>query len=166
MNKLINFLEAINEYVGRAVSVIGFVLLFVVMYEVIARKIFSSPTIWGFELSYMLYGALFILGAGYTLKHKMHISIDVIYGALPKKVQGIMDIVGYIIFFFPFMGVAIYATGKFTLQSWQGLEHGQSAWAPAIYPYKTLIPIGFILLTIQGIAEFLKAFRKFKSEES
>jgi len=66
-------LDLINEYAGRITSVIIYALLIVVIYEVISRKVFNAPTVWAFDLSFMLYSTMFLLGGGYTLKYKGHI---------------------------------------------------------------------------------------------
>lgn len=165
MSALIKSIESISEISGKIVSYLVYVLLFVVVFEVISRKIFGSPTIWGFELSYMLYAVAFLLGFGYTLKHKMHIGIDIFYSKMSPRKQGFLDLFGYIVFFFPFIYVAITSSITFTSQSWQMLEHSQSPWAPPIYPFKAVMPVAFLILGVQGIAEFLKAIYKIKTGE-
>ncbi len=165
MKKIVKFIDKMNEVVGKFTSILGYFLLFVVVFEVIRRKVFNNPTIWGFELSYMLYAVMFLLGFGYTLKHKMHIGIDVIYNKLSKRTQGILDIVTFVIFFLPFTIIGIKSTLSFAYQSWQGLEHSQSPWGPPIYPFKTFMPIGFLLLFFQGISEVIKSYYKIKGKE-
>ncbi|MGA1847467.1 TRAP transporter small permease subunit [Deferribacter abyssi] len=165
MRKIVKFIDGINEVIGKITSILVFVLLFVVVFEVVRRKVFNSPTMWAFELSYMLYAVMFLMGFGYTLKHKMHIGIDVIYSRLSKKTQGILELITFVIFFLPFTLVAIKSTWTFMIQSWQGLEHSQSPWAPPVYPFKTFMPIAFFLLLLQGISEAIKSFYKIKGEE-
>ncbi|MGA1862580.1 TRAP transporter small permease subunit [Deferribacter thermophilus] len=165
MRKIVKFIDNLNELIGKITSILAYILLFVVVFEVIRRKVFNNPTMWAFELSYMLYAVMFLMGFGYTLKHKMHIGIDVLYSRLSKKIQGILDLITFFIFFIPFTLVAIKSSWIFMLQSWQGLEHSQSPWAPPIYPFKTFMPIAFILLLLQGISEAIKSYYKIKGEE-
>lgn len=165
MSTLIKTMDAVSEFIGKVISYIVYVLLFVVIYEVISRKIFGSPTVWGFELSYMLYALMFMLGFGYTLKHKMHIGIDIFYSNMTPRKQGVLDIITYLIFFFPFIYFALKSSYTFAAQSWQIMEHSQSPWAPAVYPFKTMIPIAFALFGFQGISEFFKAIYKIKTGE-
>lgn len=165
MKWTIKMVDSITEYMGRVIGFVVYVLLFVVLYEVVSRKIFSKPTIWGFELSYMLYAIMFMMGFAYTLKHKMHIGIDVFYGKFSLKTQGIFDIIGYLVFFFPFMYLAITSTWGFASQSWQMHELSQSPWAPRLYPFKAIMPIAFIMLALQGVSQFFKAIYKVKGEE-
>ena len=162
MKKLVSFIDSFNEMVGRFVSYVVYALLIVVLYEVVSRKIFNKPTIWAFELSYMLYGTMFILGFAYTLKHNMHVGIDVISGRLSPKKQSVLEILSYLVFFFPFMYLAIKSSYSFFYQSWEMREISQSQWAPPIYPFKALIPIGFCLLCLQGVSQFIKAIYKLK----
>ncbi len=166
MIKLAKFIDALNEIIGKITSILAYILLFVVVFEVVRRKVFDNPTMWGFEFSYMLYAVMFLMGFGYTLKHKMHIGIDIIYSNLSKKAQGILDIVTFVIFFLPFTIVAIKSTFVFAMQSWQGLEHSQSPWAPPIYPFKTFMPVAFFLLFLQGVSEVIKSYyHKIKGKE-
>lgn len=164
MKGLIKIIDKLTEIVGKAVSVLVFVLLIVVVYEVISRKIFNSPTVWAFELSYMLYGTLFMLGLGYALKHGSHVCIDVISNRFSPKKQAILSIFSYIVFFFPFMYFGIKSSWQFFSQSWAMRELSQSPWSPPIYPFKFIMLLGFLLLTIQGISEFFKQIYKFKGE--
>ncbi|GAB6888250.1 TRAP transporter small permease subunit [Desulfothermus okinawensis JCM 13304] len=165
MKKIAKAIDWLNEIIGKITSYIVYVLLFVVVYEVVRRKVFNSPTMWGFEFSYMLYAVMFLMGFGYTLKHKMHIGIDVFYSRFSTRVQGILDLITFFIFFIPFTLIAIKSSWIFMLQSWQGMEHSQSPWAPPIYPFKTFMPIAFFLLFLQGISEAIKSYYKIKGEE-
>ncbi|MBA4396851.1 MAG: C4-dicarboxylate ABC transporter permease [Syntrophus sp. (in: bacteria)] len=156
MKAIADFFDSVSEYSGRATSLIIFALLFVVLYEVAARKIFNAPTVWAFDLSYMLYATMFLLGGAYTLKHRQHVAIDIITTMFSKKTQAIISLVAYLVFFFPFVLVFIYVTGNFALQAWDNLETSQSPWGQPLYHFKTLMPLGFTLLLFQGISEFIK----------
>lgn len=162
MKALVNIIDKFNEVLGRIISYMVYALLFVVLYEVVSRKIFNSPTIWAFELSYMLYGGMFILGFAYTLKNNMHVGIDVISARLSPKKQAVLEVLSYLVFFFPFMFLAIKSSYSFFYQAWEMREISQSQWAPPVYPFKALIPIGFGLLCLQGISQFIKSIYKFR----
>jgi len=161
-----NVLDSINEYAGRITSVIIYTLLLVVVFEVISRKVFNAPTVWGFDLSVMLYAAMFLLGGGYALKCKAHVAIDVLTTRFSKKTQALISIISYLVFFFPFMIVLIYVTGAFAMQSWADLERSQSPWNQPLYHFKTLMPVGFSLLLIQGISEFIKTIMNLKEDKT
>ena len=157
MLKIVEIIDTVNEWAGRVSSVLGYVLFIVVVVGVIARKVFNEPFIWNFEASYMLYAVMFLLGFGYTLKHKMHVRIDVFYSMLGPKAQLLFDVIGFVLFFIPFAYVSLKSSTIFTIQSWQMMEHSQSTWAPPIYPFKTFMPIAFVLLALQVIAEIIKS---------
>lgn len=159
-----NILDSINEYAGRISSVIVYALLIVVVYEVVSRKVFNAPTAWAFDLSFMLYASLFLLGGGYTMKYKGHVAIDILTSRFSKKKQAVVSIITYLIFFFPFMSILIYVTGAFALQSWGDLERSQSPWNQPLYHFKTLMPIGFTLLFLQGLSEFIKTIMNLAEE--
>jgi len=156
LKTLIKIIDLISDYVARITCLSAYILLFVVIYEVIARKLFKSPTVWGFELSTMLYAAMFVLGGSYTLKQKGHVAIDLLTIRLKNKHKSIISIFTYLIFFFPFMITLVYATGLFALQSWLDLERSQSPWNQPLYHFKTLMPLGFGFLLLQGLSEFFK----------
>ncbi|GAB1534539.1 hypothetical protein ADMFC3_01700 [Geovibrio sp. ADMFC3] len=166
MGKLIKLIETVTEWVGKMFSYSVYALLVVVVYEVISRKLFGKPTIWAFDLSNMLYGIMFLMGFGYTLKHKMHVGIDIITAKLNPKAQGWISVVSYLVFFFPFIVIAIQASTVFATQSWQGLERVQSPWGAPVYHFKTFLPLGFCFLFLQGIAEFLKAVQQIRGVRS
>ncbi len=154
--KAVNWL---NERVGVAASFLILPMVFVVAYEVVRRYVFNSPTSWGFELSTYIYGVHFMLGAAYTHLHDGHVAIDVVVDRLPRKPKLWMRIITFVILFFPFVGILSYESVQYALASWSIKEHSWSAWRPPIYPVKTLMAIGFVLLLLQGIAKFLEDIR-------
>jgi TRAP-type mannitol/chloroaromatic compound transport system permease small subunit len=128
------------------------------VYEVFARYFFHRPTIWAYDVSYMLYGTHFMLGAAYTLYRGGHIRTDIFYQNWSVRTRGWMDAVLYVLFFFP--GIALFF--------WMGLQEGlhaldirevsdASPWRPPIWPFKLVIPISLAFLLVQGISEFIKS---------
>ena len=165
MKKIARMIDSFNEVTGRYLALLILPLIFVVMYEVFARKIFHSPTSWGFELTIYIYGAHFMLGMAYTMLHDRHVRIDVIAMQLPKKVQLWLRIITFIIIFIPFVGALTYAVIVYAAESWKILEHSSTAWKPPIYPVKTIMPVALILLLFQGISNFIKDIYKLKGED-
>ena len=128
------------------------------VYEVISRYAFSSPTKWAHDMTYMLYGALYMLLGGYTLYMRGHIRTDFVYRLMSARMQGIFDTVLYILFFLPAMIVLLWVSMEYTIKSWSLLERaGVTPWMPPIYPLKTVVPIASVLLIIQGIAELIRS---------
>ncbi len=127
-------------------------------YEVIARYVFGAPTVWAFDVSYMLYGSLFMLGAGYALYRGGHIRTDMLYQNWSPRTQGAIDAVCYLFLFFPAMLFLFWMGGQEAWHSWQIRETSdQSPWHPPLYPFKAVIPLTALLLLIQGVSEFLKS---------
>ncbi len=164
MKKIARAISAANDTLGRFFSLLILPLIFVVMYEVIARKIFHAPTSWGFELTIYIYGAHFMLGMAYTLLLDRHVRIDVIVMQLSEKVQLWLRIITFVIIFIPFVGALTYAAIVFAAESWSILELSSTAWKPPIYPFKTIMPIAMLLLLAQGIANFIRDIYKLKGE--
>jgi TRAP-type mannitol/chloroaromatic compound transport system permease small subunit len=155
-------IRVIDKYVGELSGKIFFVLIFPMVggltYEVIARYVFHAPTIWAYDVTYMLYGSHFMLGATYTLYRKGHIRTDIIYDRLPVRGQGWIDAMAYLFLFFPGMIYFFAAGWQEALHAWQILERADtSPWRPPMYPFKTVIPMAAALLIIQGTSEFLKS---------
>ncbi|MBI5252750.1 MAG: TRAP transporter small permease subunit [Desulfomonile tiedjei] len=165
MKKFVRAVDAFNEFFGRYVALLILPLVFVVCYEVVARKLFRSPTIWAFEVTVWLYGAHFLLGAAYTYLHDRHVRIDILSQKLPSRVQVWLSIITFVFIFVPFVGCLSYAAVMYAAHSWAGWEHSWSAWKPPLYLYKTVMPVGLILLFVQGLAKFVRDIYRLKGEE-
>ena len=156
LKRLLDIIDVINECVGRVVSVLIVFMTLIMVFEVIMRYLFNSPTIWSFETTIMLYGSYFMLGAGYTMLHKAHVSVDFLYERYSRRGKAIMDVISYLIFFFPFVTVILVEGSKYAAESWAIREHSWSVFGPPLFPYKTVIPVTAFLLLIQGIALFIR----------
>jgi TRAP-type mannitol/chloroaromatic compound transport system permease small subunit len=123
-------------------------------YEVFARYILRAPTEWAFDASYILYGTLFMLAGPYALSRNGHVRGDFLYRAWAPKRQAAMDLLLYIIFFFPGILALCYAGFSFASFSWMIKEHSSnSPNGPPLYHFKALIPLVGGLMVVQGMAE-------------
>ncbi|MFC1834978.1 TRAP transporter small permease subunit [Thermodesulfobacteriota bacterium] len=151
------FIDRLSEWAGKAAAWLVPLLILELVYDTIARYVFNRPTEWSYDVSYMLYGTIFMLGAAYTLQRDKHVRIETIYGTLTPRSKALVDAVGYVIFFFPVMSVTLYYGSLFALRSWKLAEvGGDSMWQPAVYPFKTVLPVAALLLLLQGIAGFVR----------
>ena len=158
LKRIIRPLEAISKYSGWAVAMLAIPMIGALIYEVIARYFFNRPTIWSYEITYMLCGIHFLIGSAFTLKLKGHIRIDVFYSLLPIRGRALIDTLGYVIIFFPVFIVLIISALGATREAYQTAEVSQfTPWQPRLWPFKTAIFVGFGLLGLQGLSEFLKA---------
>jgi TRAP-type mannitol/chloroaromatic compound transport system permease small subunit len=154
--KISKFCDTISEWTGRIFSWVIVPLVLLTVMEVILRRFLGSPTIWSFEVLKQLYGLHFMIVAAFGLLYGSHVSVDAFTALLPKKKRAILDIIGYVLFFFPFVIVCIWQGYSFAATSWSMKETTWSVFAPPVYPIKTVIMITFILLLIQGISEIIK----------
>jgi TRAP-type mannitol/chloroaromatic compound transport system permease small subunit len=154
MNRILFAIDALSTWVGKAFSWCIVVLTFAICWEVFSRYVLGAPTEWAFDVSYMLYGTLFMTAGAYTLSRNGHVRGDFLYREWPPRRQAALDLVLYILFFFPGILALIYAGYGFARLSWMFAEHSSnSPNGPPLYHFKTLIPITGVLMLLQGIAE-------------
>ena len=166
MAKSIIYIDKFSKWIGSVVCWILMPLIFAMTYEVLARKLFLAPTIWAYDISRFLYGALFMLGAGYALSRGVHIRADFLYRNFKIKNQGLIDFWLYLLFYFPGLIVFLYMTFGFVVESIQRGERGMdTTWMPYMWPIKTCLLIGIIFLLIQGFSELLKSYWAAKKGE-
>jgi len=159
-------IDRFSKIVGNIVCWILVPLIFAMTYEVLARKLFLAPTIWAYDISRFLYGALFMLGAGYALSKGVHIRADFLYRNFKTKNQGLIDFWLYILFYFPGLIVFLYMTVGFVEESIRRGERGMdTTWMPYMWPIKTCLLLGIIFLLIQGVSEVLKSYWAAKKGE-
>ena len=159
MASAITKIDLFSKWVGNIVCWITIPLILGMVYEVFARKLFLAPTIWAYDMSRFLYGALFMLGAGYALSKGVHIRADFLYRNFRTKTQGLIDFWLYLIFYFPGLIVFFYMTLGFVLESIMRGERGMdTTWMPYMWPIKSCLLIGIIFLLIQGVSELLKSY--------
>src|SRR6478672_3636021 len=143
---------------GVCIAWLNVPLVLAVSYEVIARYLFDAPTIWSFDMTYMLYGTIFMLGAAYALHKGAHIRTDFFYEKWTVKTKGMVDSISYIVFFFPSIVMLLAASGSEAWYAWTINETSeQTPWRPLLWPYKTVVPLTCVLLLIQGISEVIKS---------
>jgi len=130
----------------------------VLLAGVVARYVFNAPTIWSFDLTYMLYGALFMLGAAYALHKGAHIRTDFFYDNWSVRTKGMVDSISYIVFFFPSLILFLAASWSEAWYAYTINETSeQTPWRPILWPYKTVVPVTCVLLMLQGVSEVIKS---------
>jgi TRAP-type mannitol/chloroaromatic compound transport system permease small subunit len=166
LKKIVRRIDSISEWSGRIFSWLSLPLVLFMSYDVIMRYLFQAPTKWAYETTWMLYGALFILGGAYGLKHKLHVRVDILYNRWSPQTRAIFDLMVYILIFFPVFYILISHSIIYAYYSWEVWETSYiSYWQPPVYPIKSVMVVGFVLFFLQGIAEFLRlAVLVFKGE--
>lgn len=164
MASAISSIDTFSTWVGKAVCWLLVPLCLAMVYEVVARKFFTAPTMWAYDISRMTYGAMFMIGAGYALMRGVHIRADFLYRNWSPKAQGTVDAILYVILYFPGMAVFLYMSSEFAFEAVSRSERSMdTAWMPYTGPIKSAIPIGVALLMIQGVSELLKCVYAIKN---
>ena len=157
MKAYINFADQFVVWIGRAFAWGIFILTAAVMYEVIMRYFFNAPTLWAFDFTIQMYGAVFMMGGASAMSTKTHVKADMYYNRLSEKGQAILDLILFICFYAPGVFALTYAGYFYAKKAW--IVHETSWNSPAqiqIYFSKSLIPIAGLLLLIIGISEIFR----------
>ena len=164
MRATIEWIEAFSKWTGIVTAWLIIPMTLAVTWEVVARHFFRAPTMWAFDVTYMLYGTHFMLGTAYTLMRIGHVRTDMLYSRWSVRRQNKVDAIGYFFFFFPAMLLLFYFGWQEAYHSFEiGETSDASPWRPIVYPFKAVIPLTALLLLIQGIAELLKSIYAIKT---
>ncbi|GGD19092.1 TRAP transporter small permease subunit [Aureimonas glaciei] len=157
MLAIIHFADSLSAWFGKAFAWLIILMTFGTAYEVFVRYALNSPTPWALDVSFIMYGTLFMMGGAYTLSRGGHVRGDFIYRLWRPKTQATVDLVLYLIFFFPGVTALIFSGWKYAARSWayQEVSINSPAGIP-IFQFKMIVVAAGILLFIQGIAEICR----------
>jgi len=151
-------IDKFTDTTGTWIAWLNVPLVLAVTWEVGARYLFNAPTIWSFDVTYMLYGTIFMLGAAYALHKGAHIRTDFFFERWSLRTKGIIDSTAYVVFFFPAiitLMVVSWHEGWYAFQIGETSE--QTPWRPILWPFKLVVPLTCLLLLIQGVSETIKS---------
>lgn len=154
--RIAHFIDTLNERVGRTVYWLILLTVLISAANAISRKLFNFSSNAFLEIQWYLFSAVFLLAAGYTLKQNEHVRVDVISGRFSKRTQAWLDIMGGLFFLLPMMVIILYFSWPFFINSFISQEWSSNPGGLILWPAKALIPAGFLLLLLQGIAEIVK----------
>jgi TRAP-type mannitol/chloroaromatic compound transport system permease small subunit len=166
MIRYVVFADRLSAWFAKAFAWLILVMTFGVGYEVFVRYVLNEPTSWAFDVSYIMYGTLFMMGGAYTLSRNGHVRGDFLYRLWPPRVQAAVELVLYFLFFFPGVLALVLAGWKYAIRSWGYLE--VSVNSPAgipIFQFKSVIVAAGILLTLQGVAQVFRCILCIRSGE-
>ena len=153
---LIQAIENISKLSGRIASMLVLPLVLAMVFEVFSRYLFNAPTIWAFEISYMMMGTIFLFGLSYALQQGQHVNVDFIHQRLHPRMIGAIDAIAY----FFLTGMLVWMTMTLTKNAMDvyrtGEGSGLSAWNPQIWPYRIIYVIGFAAFALQAFGKFLE----------
>ncbi|SER93597.1 TRAP-type mannitol/chloroaromatic compound transport system, small permease component [Vreelandella subterranea] len=157
--KLINAIESVTRWSGRLGAVLVFPLIGALVFEVFSRYLMGRPTLWAFEISYMVMGAIFMLGMSNALRVRQHVSVDIVSMQLNERVKAIINAVGYFLFL-PLLIWLVWELSTYALQAFETNERsGRSAWNPVVWPIYTVWFVGFLFLALQVLAELIRSVK-------
>jgi TRAP-type mannitol/chloroaromatic compound transport system permease small subunit len=165
VTSIIHSIESLNIWIGRAFGWCILILTLSVSYEVFVRYVLNSPTVWAFDMMVQMYGGLFLMSGPYALAQDAHVRADVIHRLLPVRWQARIDLILFILFFFPGILALFWFGWEIAADSWR---YQEVSWnSPAriqIYFFKTLIPLAGGLLILQGISECMRCILALKTD--
>jgi TRAP-type mannitol/chloroaromatic compound transport system permease small subunit len=155
MKKLISAIDSISIWTGKISSVLIFIVVFVVLYEVVARYVFRAPTQWGSEAMVMGCAMVYIMAGAWVSHSDKHMKMELLYGRLSAKGKALLDAVTFS-FFILYIGMLFWGTAKFSWESILLKETSSSGWNPPVYPLKTALAVGTLLVLLQGVVKFMR----------
>jgi TRAP-type mannitol/chloroaromatic compound transport system permease small subunit len=153
---LSKYIDALNERIGLGISWALLLAVLICSGNAIVRYTFNTSSNAWLEIQWYLFGAIFLLASSYTLRRNEHVRIDVIVGRFSKRTQVWIDVFGFLFFLLPATLLILYFAVPFAMESVRNQEVSSNAGGLIVWPAKILIPIGFLLLTLQGISELIK----------
>jgi len=157
VQRLILAIDQLSKTVGHAFAWCIVILAMGTCFEVFVRYALNDPTSWAFDLSYLMYGAVFYMAGAYTLSRGGHVRADMFYRKWPERTQAVVELVLYVLFFFPGILALVVAGGHYGYDAMRIREVSVNSPAGVpIWPLKMMIPFGAALIALQGFAEVLR----------
>ncbi len=149
-------IDALTERIGRLVIWLVLVATLISAGNALARYLLGESSNAWLEIQWYLFGAMFLLASGYTLKHNGHVRIDIFYNRFGARGQAWIDLIGGLLFLLPMAGLLAWLAWPMFVDAWLTHEISPDAGGLVRWPVKLLLPAGFALLALQGIAEIIK----------
>lgn len=158
MAEVLKAIDLINTTISRFSSIFLVLLVFTLTYEVGMRYVLKNPTLWSYDMSYMLASLFLVLSMGHVLQRDEHVRVDLLARYLPLRWAAALEAFLYLVLLFPFLYVLLAVMPGHVLNSWRiGERYTAGTWLPPIYPFKTWVMVGMFLLALQALAQFLRA---------
>ena len=165
--RTINALDGLSEFTGKAVSWLYIPMVAALVFEVVMRYAFQAPTIWSMDVAVTLYAINFMVSSPYCLQSGGHIRMDFFYSGWSVRRKATMDLIMYILFYFPVHVVFLYVGFEFFWESFTTGERSiMSPWMPLLWPMKIAIPISLVIMLTQGVSEVIKCWFRRKTGEN
>lgn len=157
MNGFVRAVGRANEWIGRIAGLFIVGIVLIILREVVARDFFHAPSLWGDESMTYLAGLAYALGGGYTLLHRKHVLVDLVYQPVAHRnpaLRKVFDLVGFALFAVYCLTLIVFGW-HMGIDSFDVHEGSGTLWNPPIWPLKLAIPLAGVLLLLQGLANLL-----------
>lgn len=154
--RLVRLIDALNERIGRLVSWLVLITTLIATGNALAKYLLGEGSNAWLEAQWYGFGAMFLLGAGYTLRHNGHVRIDILYQRFSPRGQAWIDLLGGVLFLLPVAGLLTWLSWPLFMESWRIHEMSPDAGGLIRWPIKLMLPAGFLLLLLQGVAEIIR----------
>lgn len=154
--RLVTWVEALSRWSGRLSAWLVLVAMLMMVYEVVRRYVFNSPTLWVHETSTLLLGAMYALTGAFALLERSHVGVDVFYARWPRKIRAVSDLL-MSVFLFLFAGTLVVYGWRFFMDSYNLREFSLNWDQMPLFPFKLMIPLGGLLVFLQGVANAIRS---------
>ena len=155
LRSVLKGIDATSDWSGKLVAFLIYAGIGVLVYEVVLRYLFNAPTIWAHGVAQRLFAAYAILLGAYTLRQGGHIKVDILYNRFSIRTRAILDLATATLFLL-FCGVLVWKGGIFAWTSVMMEERCNTPFNAILYPVKAMLPLGALLILLQGLAEFTR----------
>ncbi len=160
LNPVFTWIERASTWTGKFASWLLVILIACIAYNVFMRYVLNAPTIWSFDVSYMLGGAMYLLGLAWVLQKDENVRVDIISARFRQRTRLIIDVVLNFVLFFPLVFFIFLTSLKITIHSWKiGELASTTIFYPPIYPLRTVITLALFLLLLQGIVNVARSLK-------
>jgi TRAP-type mannitol/chloroaromatic compound transport system permease small subunit len=157
VRSILGGVDALSTWSAKGIAWACFVMVLVIAYDVVLRYLFRAPTVWQYDVSYMLGGSIIILGAGYVHQQRKHVRVDILYNSFSPRTRLVIDVCFTLLCFFPLVSGLIYASAQHAIHAYRVLEFSEVGfWRPRMWPFRSVIPIGLGVLWLQGLANLVR----------
>ncbi len=155
LQNYVRLMDGMTARFGLGVRSLIFVIIGILLFDAISRYIFNAPTLWSVEASKFVFGSYFLLGGGYVLLKGGHVRMDILYSRYSPRRQAIIDAALFVVFVI-FIGCTLRSAIHHATVSTMMMQRSGTPWNPYLWPIKIIVAVGFLLMLLQGISEFIK----------
>jgi len=167
LNGFVSFLDRISGTTGAIAAWLVIPLIAASCYEVFSRYVLDEPTLWAFEVGYLVMGTHFLIGLAYTLREGEHVRVDLFYAQLSRRKRAIIDAFTYVVLLLPLAAWLSIGLGEKVAKAYESQERsGMSAFNPVIWPFRAVLCVAFVLLFLQALAQLLRCYQILTDRET